>query len=54
MGGGGAGFIYGPGGNGGSVPPHYAPHPTFFPPSPVKNAQSGTGGGGFRGDGSRD
>tara|TARA_Y100000004_G_scaffold74021_1_gene83147 strand:- start:971 stop:2170 length:1200 start_codon:yes stop_codon:yes gene_type:complete len=51
MGGGGAGFIYGPGGNGGSVPPHYAPHPTFFPTSPTRYSQSGTGGGGFRGDG---
>ena len=51
MGGGGAGFIYGPGGNGGSVPPYYAPNPQFFSPFPVKYSQSGTGGGGFRGSG---
>jgi len=51
QGGGGAGFIYGPGGNGGVVPPTYAPNPTFFSIPQNRIVMSGSGGGGIRGNG---
>ena len=47
-GGGGAGFIYGPGGNGGQIPKSVFPSPTF--PSNYKT-YAGSGGGGIRGNG---
>jgi|TARA_Y100000022_G_scaffold165591_1_gene149909 hypothetical protein len=47
-GGGGAGFIYGPGGHGGQIPKSVYPSPIF--PSNYKT-HSGTGGGGIRGNG---
>lgn len=51
LGGGGAGFIYGPGGNGGVIPPSYAPSPTFFNPSTNRSSTASPGGGGFKGHG---
>ena len=48
-GGGGAGFIYGPGGNSGSVPPSVPT--TYNNPNTPAAAEAGMGGGGFRGHG---
>lgn len=48
-GGGGAGFIYGPGGNGGVVPGYFAPqYPSGLPSSQLR---ASPGGGGIKGDG---
>ena len=47
-GGGGAGFIYGPGGNGGYVPNHYGPQ---YPSIPSQKLAASPGGGGIKGNG---
>ena len=47
-GGGGAGFIYGPGGNGGYVPNHFGPQ---YPAIPSQKLSASPGGGGIKGRG---